>query len=369
MKKTALVIVTVTLLAGCGKHAQENVPQQPKITGSRIVFPLKSPQIAELRLALAKPAESDERSVPGRLEWNEDRTVRIFAPMAGRVSQISVQLGDQVSAGQGLATVLSPDMGAAQADARKAQAAYEQVKAQYDRTRDLAEHGVAAVKDLEQAKADLATAEAERDRTTRQLGILGGTAKVIDEGYQLRSPIAGTVVDRHINPGQQVKPDAEQPEFVVTDPDHLWLDLDVPEVDLRHFKVGEPVQFTVSAWPDEMFSASVKSVSAMVDPQKRTVTVRADVNNTSHRLKGEMFAEARVTEAAPKGIDVPDTAVFLLGQKQYVFVFRPPNAFERREVKAEIRPGGHSIITDGIAVGDKVVSAGALLLQQMLEAK
>lgn len=369
MKKTALVILTFTLLAGCGKHEPQSTTETPEIKGSRIVFPRKSPQIAELRLALAKPAESDERSVPGRLEWNEDATVRIFAPMAGRVSQISAQLGDKVTVGQGLATVLSPDMGSAQADARKAQAVYEQVKSQYDRAHDLADHGVVAAKDVEQAKADLATAEAERDRTLRQLGVLGGTAKVIDEGYQLRSPIAGTVVDRHINPGQQVKPDADQPEFVVTDPDHLWLDLDVPELDLRHFKVGEAVQFTVSAWPDEMFSANVKSISAMVDPQKRTVTVRADVNNSSHRLKGEMFAEARVTEAAPKGIDVPDTAVFLLGQKQYVFVFLPPNAFERREVKAEIRPGGHSIITDGITAGDKVVSAGALLLQQMLEAK
>lgn len=369
MKKSVLVVLTIALLAGCGKHEQQSTAQAPEIKGSRIVFPQKSPQIGELRLTVAKPAESDERSVPGRLEWNEDATVRVFAPMAGRVSKINVQLGDKVTAGQALATVLSPDMGSAQADARKAQAVYEQVKAQYDRTRDLAEHGVAAAKDVEQAKADLATAEAERDRTLRQLGVLGGTARVIDEGYQLRSPVAGTVVDRHINPGQQVKPDADQPEFIVTDPDHLWLDLDVPEIDLRHFKVGEPVQFTVSAWPDEMFSASVKSISAMVDPQKRTVTVRADVNNETHRLKGEMFAEARVTEAAPKGIEVPDTAVFLLGQKQYVFVFLPPNAFERREVKAEIRPGGHSIITDGIAVGDKVVSAGGLLLQQMLEAK
>ena len=155
------------------------------------------------------------------MSWNEDRTVRIFTPFAGRVSSILVQPGDNVKQGQTLAVIASPDFGQAQAETRRAQGEFALAKQNLARMRDLHEHGVAAAKDLNAAEADFARAESECKRTEARLKLYGGGSE-IDQTYALKSPLAGVVVEKNINPGQELRPDqmtSNAPAlFVITNP-------------------------------------------------------------------------------------------------------------------------------------------------------
>src|SRR5207302_112356 len=127
-------------------------------------------------------------------------------------------VGAAVRAGQPLAEMASPDFGQAQADARKAQADLALATKSLERAHDLNSHGVLSTKDLQQAQADHAKARAEADRAHERLRVYGQSA---DAGtFTLKSPISGTVVERNLNPGQELRSDTSgaPPLFVISDP-------------------------------------------------------------------------------------------------------------------------------------------------------
>ena len=114
------VLVALFLLTSCRAQEAAAPEAHPTVQGQSIVFPKDSPAVA--RLAVEKVEAPIERDLvlPARLTWDEERTVRVFPPFAGRVTRIVAKVGDRVAAGQPLAEMVSPDFGQAQAEARKA---------------------------------------------------------------------------------------------------------------------------------------------------------------------------------------------------------------------------------------------------------
>jgi len=353
------------LCAGCHSDPQDTPGPVVHVTGHALSFvPAPPPGIS------TEPVSVTDRAdlvVPGRLVWNEDRTVRIFSPFAGHVVQILARLGDQVAAGQPLAVLSSPDYGTAQADFRKARAALALTRQALDRTRDLKTHGVASMREVEQAQADEEAAEAEAQRAQNVLRLFSDKGDGVNEHLVLRSPIAGVVVERAINPGQEIRPDtATQPQFVVTDPTALWVQLDARESDLPLLRPGLDLTLRVGSYSDRSFKGQVTRVSDYIDPTTRTMKVLGKVDNPLRLLKGEMFVTATVPIAASPHPQAPAMAVFLDGEKHYAFV-QDGDSFIRREVEVGSETGGFIPILSGVKAGDKVVTQGALFLQQMLE--
>ena len=118
MKKT-LMLVSIAWLAGCNEPAQKTAAPQPRVEGQAVIFPAGSLQLAALISEKIEVRREAVLRFNGRLVWDEDRTVRIFSPLGGRVQSISVRLGDVVRAGQTLAVVAAPELGMAQSEARK----------------------------------------------------------------------------------------------------------------------------------------------------------------------------------------------------------------------------------------------------------
>src|SRR5258708_28726313 len=288
------VLVALFLLTSCG--AKEAAPPEPRPTvqGQAITFPQDSPAIARLAVEKVEAPMERDMVLPGRLVWDEDRAVRIFPPFAGRVTRFIAQVGDRVAAGAPLAEIMSPDFGQAQADARKAQADLALATQGLQRQRELNAAGVTSAKDLQQAEADYARARAEADRATGRLTAYGHSVDGAQR-FVLKSPMAGTVVERNLNPGQELRPDQPgAPLFVVTDPSHLWVTLDANESDLRYLKPGMQLVISSNQIPDDAFAGELKQLADFVDPTSRTVKVRGVVPDPSRTRKGEMFITARV---------------------------------------------------------------------------
>ena len=356
-------------LAGCSEAPKPAAVPAAKLDGEAIIFPKDSPQLKSLLMEVAELRPSSVLRLNGRLSWNEDRTVRIFTPFAGRVSSILVQPGDNVRQGQTLAVIASPDFGLAQAETRRAQGDFALAQQNLARVRELHQHGVAAAKDLNAAEADFARAESESKRTEARLKMYGGGSE-IDQTYALKSPLAGVVVEKNINPGQELRPDQMTSNgpalFVITNPASLWLLLDAAEKDLASLAVGGVVSVQVPAYPKGEFSAKVVSISDFLDPQTRTVKVRAVIDNSARKLKGEMFVNAEIKSTHASVIKVPSRAVIFQGGKFFVFVDEGDGRFVRREVVTGDTDEGYVTIESGLAAGQKVVAEGALLLQQIL---
>jgi cobalt-zinc-cadmium efflux system membrane fusion protein len=360
----------LVLLAACNERPTAPVATGPTVEGGAVVFPAGDPQLAVIAVAPAEEAGQLVVRLPGRLVWNEDATVRLFPAFAGKVVRIEAKPGDRVQAGQVLARLASPDFGEVQADARKAETDFAVAEKSLARVRSLVENGVAPQKELIEAEAQLARAQADRSRAQERVKLYGGGAG-IDASFAIRSPIAGTVVERNINPGQELRPDMNSgstpPMFVVTDPSRLWIMLDATERDLAMLKPGETVTFVTTAYGPEKFDARLDFVSDAIDPQTRTLRVRGAVPNADRRLKGEMFVTAKVHVPSRAAVAVPSKAVFLVGQKQYAFVEEGPGRFRRVEVETAGEQGTQIAVAKGLAAGQKVVVDGSLFLQHIYQ--
>lgn len=361
-------LVGALALSACSKDEANPAPEEPKVQGEAVSFPASMKSLTGISTEVVQQGANLTLTLPGRLGWNEDRTVRVYSPFAGRVSAILVQPGKTVTAGQALAQLQSADFGSAQAEARKASADAALAKQNLARQKELYEAGVTARKDYEQSQADAARAGAELERTTARLKVYGAGAASVDQTFALKSPIAGLVVEKNINPGMEFRPDqASTPLFVVTDPSQLWATLDANEVDLGRFKPGNEVKLTSTAYPDEVFKGKVIQTADFIDPTARTVKVKVAVPNTDRRLKAEMFVTAALQLDAMKGLVVPSKAVFLQGVKQFVFVKTGERQYLRRAVKVGTQFGQSTEIVEGLKANEMVVVEGNLYLQDILQ--
>lgn len=369
----AACLVTLTAivpLAGCARAdgpATPAPPTGPSISGEVVSFP-EGANPPGVRHAAVDAQGAQRITVPGRLAWDEDRTTRIHAPFAGRIERLRVSVGQPVKAGQPLADVQSADVGQAQADWHKAQADLAVARASHERVKDLVDNGVLARKELQQAEADLARATAEATRTKARLSSYGVSGSGVTQALSLASRIDGIVVERNGNTGTEVRADVQgAPLFTVSDPTSLWVTLDVDETQLALFKVGQAIELRCAAWPDDAFTAKVLSIGESVDPASRTIKVRARVPNADRKLKAEMFVNASLQRTTEQLV-VPADAVFLRGDKSFVFVQQGPGRYERRPVSVRSSGSKQWTVTQGLSKTDQVVTGGGLYLNQLLDA-
>jgi len=331
-------------------------------------YPEGAPQLSFLKTeTVAAYPEPLLDPLNARIAYDENHTVRVSTPIAGRVLRIDAQPGDRVAAGQPLLEVDAPDYAQALADVNKAAAEANQKGAAYRRVKELVDAEVAARKELETADADLKQAEAERSRAQARLNNLTQGQARAGSHLTIRSRIAGVVAERKVNPGAEVRPDMPDALFVITDPAHLWVIIDLPERLLGSVRKGQKVTVEVDAYLRRSFPATVASIGEVVDPATRRIQVRCILDNPERLLKPEMYA--RVTPLADSQARlprVPNSALITEGLYTYVFVETAPGVFRKRRVAPGLQGRNESYVKDGLKEGDRVVTSGALLLNAEL---
>lgn len=364
-----MVLLAAVLAAGCDDGGRKPEVAHAKLEGNKVLFPPGAAQLQTIKSEAAQAAKPATLRISGRLVWDESRTVRVFPPFAGRVERILANPGEVVKPGRALAVLASPEFGQTQTEARRAASDFALAEKNLARLRELNAGGVAPRKDLQAAEADYARAEAELQRAQKKISLYGGNEAAVDQRFTLKSPIAGTVVERNINPGQELRSDlvlANAPAmFVITDPARLWIQLDASESDLPFLKRGQTLMLRSFAYPEAVFGATVDVVSDFIDPQTRVIKVRGSVDNRERKLKGEMFVTAEIDIGTKPGVQVPSKAVFLAGDKYYAFTEDAPGTYSRVEVKTSGNANGNVGVIAGLAPGQKVVVEGSLLLQRL----
>jgi membrane fusion protein, heavy metal efflux system len=319
--------------------------------------------------------------VPGQIVPNEDRTARLGAPAQGRVIAVRVRPGDRVSRGDVLVTMQSAEAGMAQADVSKAEAELVSKKAQAvyaASARARAERLLAlkaipqqdyerATADDEQARASLSQAQSEMRRARSTASVLDANTSVSASGeIALRSPLTGVVLARTAVPGTVVE--AGAPLVVVTDPTSLWVAISAPETMSGLFARGGRLRLTVPAYAADTFVARVEAVGAGLDPETRTLSVRAVTSDGKGKLKSEMLASVDVEGGRSLlAAVIPEDAVQLVSGVPTVFVVETDAKggarFTRRSVELGGRGNGRVAVINGLRSGDLVVTRGAFAVK------
>ncbi len=368
-------LMLISVFVSCKKNNETTEASPPRIDGNTITLLPNSPELSSIEVAATQPNNQAVTPMTGRLIWNDDLTVRIFTPVAGRVDQILVKVGQQVNKGDVLATVLSPDYGQAQSDVMKAEADLKLSQRMLDRIKDLYENGCAALKDVEAAQDDLENKKAEQQRALDRLKLYGGESGIIDQRFSLQSPIGGELVEKNINAGQEVRsdailgnvPQAFLPLFVISDPKHLWLNLDVTEMDVIKLRVGQKLQLHSKAYPDKIFFAQLEVLSPQLDPTTRTIKALAVVDNDEKLLRAEMYVTVELLDVPSGGVTIPVKATFLKDGSSFVFVEKAPGQYERIGIIPGEERAGRVVVSQGLTLQQRVVTEGGLALEKMLE--
>lgn len=309
----------------------------------------------------------------GTVNFNGDKSTAVIPAISGPVSRILVQPGDIVHPGQVLAFVVSPDFAGYVAEFRKAEAAWHNAQRIVTLDEKLFANDALARADLDQARSDLSTAAADRESALLQLGSLGidsASIEAIRQGKAvpgaqaaIRSPIAGTVVEKLITQGQLLQA-GSGPAFTVADLSSVWVMGNVFETMIASVSNGDLVMITTDVSSDS-FPGRVDNVAALVDPTSKATQVRILVPNPKRILRQNMLVHVVVKSSRRMtGIVIPVDAV-LRDDDNLPFVYLTAGAlkFTRHRITLGRRTGESYEITEGLAVGDTVVTDGALFLE------
>ena len=349
-------------------QAQDNVQASAttRVANNQLRYPLGSPQLAYLDVQVATASVPPVlEPIPARITFDEDHTVRVFSPVTGRTLRIVAQPGHRVAAGEVLALIESPDYETAIADLRKSQADHEAKQTALARAQRLFDAGVIAARDLESARLDAKTAAAETDRASARLKGLGGSGQ--GGPYALRAPISGVVAERHLNPGQEVRPDAPDALFIITDPTHLDVVADVPESDVAGLHAGQHIRVEADGVDLSAISGVITMVGVAVDPVTRRIPVRARLDAPPASARPEMFVRlSPLSDKMEPVVTVPNSAIVTSGLQSFVFVESAPGLLTKKSVAFAHRGRDVSYVQQGLQAGDHVVTKGAILLDAEL---
>jgi len=332
-----------------------------------------------------------EHMTEGKISINEDKATPIFPPYAGRVTRLMAKPGDMVQSGQPLFYIEAADMVQAQNDFLNGLAGVNRAKSRVTITeiiekqnRTLYESKAGALRDfqtatadLAQARADLRTAEAALEAARNRLAILGKTdAEItafqeqgkISSDTPIYAPLAGTVVQRKIGPGQYVSYTSTgivDPVFTIGDLSTVWLIAYVRESEAPNVRVGQQLDFTVLAYPKTVFKANIDHVAASLDPSIRRLLVRATIDNSHGQFKPEMFTSVTIyTDEGDSSVGVPRDAVIYEADNARVWVARADKTIEVRQIKTGVTRGNQIQVLQGLQPGEIVVTKGSLFVDQ-----
>jgi membrane fusion protein, heavy metal efflux system len=329
-----------------------------------------------------------EHVTEGKIAVDEDRSTPVFSPYTGRVVKLLVRPGDTVKQGEPLFVIEAADTVQAQNDfitaitgLNKAKSALDLAQLQDTRAKDLFEGKAVPQKDYEQAQAtfiqaqnDMRSAQTALEAARNKLKILGFSDDAIknfqekgtlDPNTTVFSPIAGTVVQRKIGPGQYISSGASDPVYVIGDLSQVWLIAYVRETDAGVVAVGQDVSFSVLSLPSHPFKAKIDYVAAAIDPNTRRLLVRATVDNSEGLLKPEMFANVTIYSGGDhKAVGVPKEALIYEGDRVHIWVAHDDKSIELRQIRTGLTNGNLVEVDGNLKPGERIVTRGSLFIDR-----
>ena len=301
-------------------------------------------------------------STTATITYDATKYAQINARASGVIRELKVDVGSPLNAKDALAVIQSASVGADRSRVKGAAAALATAKENYRRTKELVEQGLAPQKDLLVAQAAIDAAQAEYSTSTAALGEIDKGAQLVG-GYALTSPIAGVVVQRNATLGKFV--DTDEILFEVADTSSMWVELDIPELDVHLVSINQEIAVSVDGLPGKQFSGKIAYLSPAVDTHTRTVKARASLENPRGTLRANMFATALLLGEAREAVMVPRASVQNARGVSLVFVKLAEDLFEARYVTLLPDDGSAPLVgvSKGVKSGEEVVTDGSFLLK------
>jgi membrane fusion protein, heavy metal efflux system len=357
----------------------------PPSTAGRSVALDEAPSVdlSEKQAASLKVGPVDTRdfevlkTAVGTIGFNENMLVQVFSQYPGKILKALYNVGDDVKKGDVLFTIDSPDLLQAESTLLASAGVLELQKRILARATGLLRAGGSAQKDIDQATSDQQTAEGNFKAAINSVRIFGKSDaeieqiihdRKVDSTLVVPSPIDGRVVTRNAAPGFLTQPGTAPAPFSVADISTMWMIANVIETDAPAYKVGQPVEVRVPAYPDKVFKGHVTTVGSIIDPNTHRQLVRSEIEDPEHLLRSGMYASFIIRVEGPlRSLAVPTDGVVREGDgTMTVWITKDSRHFIKRNVRTGLRQNSWVQILDGLQPGETVVTEGAVFLSNRL---
>lgn len=362
----ALIACLTIFLLGCRKES----PQATTPQSDPMIVQAPGELVSQLQLAAVEEKQFNETlRVAGTIDFDEQALTRIGASVTGRVTQLLVNLGQNVKTGDPLAQIHSSELSAAQLAFIKSRSQAELFKRNVQRAETLFHADVISAAELQRRQNEYDVAAAETRAALDQLRVLGMSPQsierlsqtgAIDSNAWVSATLSGVVVDRKVSTGQVVQPSDAM--FVVANLQRVWAVAQVPEQQVSQVKTGQSVWIEVPALDNEKLVGKLIYVGQTVNPDTRTVLVRTELDNRDGRLKPAMLASMLIQSVSQNRLAIPVSAVVREDDEDHVFVEQAPGQFRLTKVKLASEQDGHRVVIEGLKSGMRIVTQGAFHL-------
>jgi len=373
------VMVLIAVIAVMNLSANADDAGKAKAGAAVTGIDPDSVELSDAQLGMISIGTVSEHAFPlqlqavGNIDFNEDMAAQVFPPYQGRIVKLFARIGDNVTRGQALLTIESPDLIQADSNLIAAAGVLDLTTRALERAKQLyAVQGIAQ-KDLQQAISDQQTAEGAFKAARDAVAVFGKSPPEIDRVVKTRtidpylvvpSPIAGRITARSAAPGDFVQPGNLPAPYSVADISRVWMNASVTESDMPQVRKGQHVRVAVMAFPGRVFDGEISTLGATVDPQLHRGLVRAEIDDPSHELLPGMFAAFDILTGAPlHAVAVPADGVVREGDgTMTVWLARDSHHFAKRMVKVGLQDAGYDQIVEGVQSGAPIVTKGAIFL-------
>lgn len=387
MKHILVMLIATAALSACGST-------QPPASGTSVspaasaaanapasgaaplaaAFVVPADQLSHLKIVHVEQATwTTTVRTTGTVDWDNDQTTQAITQVSGPITRIVADTGTRVKAGDPLLYVASADVANAISSYRKARNRFTLAQTSLDRNKDLFEHKALSQRDMESAQADFNDAATDLQVSLQALKIFGVAQDEITEAEQqnnairpelvMRAPLAGTVVQKMVLPGQFIQAGAT-PAFVISNTSTVWVQGHVYDKDLAAVHVGDKVDERNQSFP-QTFHGVVSYVGDMLDPLTRTTPVRIVTQNSDGLLKKDLFVDIVIHDRTSRDVLVVPTTAVLYDEQNFPFVYLQVESgkFVQRLVTLGGQQDDTVEIAKGVGAGDSVVAQGSVFLQ------
>ena len=306
-----------------------------------------------------------ELTLNGRVTFNQEQVARVYPIFGGTVTEVHAETGDYVQKGEVLAVIRSGEVADYEKQQKDAAQQVLTARRAMDATQDMYVSGIASERDMLQAKQELAAAEAEDKRVKEVFSIyhlLGNSF------YQVKSPVAGFIVNKNISKDMQIRSDQSEELCTVSGLEKVWVMADVYESDISKVCAGDRVEITTLAYRNRSFGGTIDKVYQVLNDESKTMSVRIKLQNKDYLLKPGMFTYVKVSwlvsEERMARID-PHSLVFENG-KNYVVAVDGDGSLQVKEVEIYKRSDKECYLRSGVTGGDKILNKNVLLVYNAL---
>ena len=307
---------------------------------------------------------TNELILSGTITFNEDKVVKIFPLASGHVQDVKVSLGDYVEVGQTLAEIQSTDVAGLSNDFSAAQSDLAIAKKNLDAAEDMHKSGLLSEQEYTEKQQDYQKALSSLNKSKQVMAIYGHiSSNENTAGYVIKAPISGFIVEKNVNTGMEIRSDANNNLFTISDLKEVWAIANVYETDIAKIKIGDVAKISTLSYEDKIFCGTIDKIVNVLNPDTKVLNIKIRLKNSDYLLKPGMFAKVKISYPDNKKmLTIPKNSLVFDENKNYVVVYKNKCDLNVVQIMSSKTAGDKVYVEANLKEGDKIITNNGLFV-------